>query len=68
MNIDITSGKKPHFESIEDVMQTFFSIARAVYDIADEECTNEGIVTMLATTDKGRIRIKIDYVKEGETE
>ena len=29
---------------------------------------NEGVVEMQATDSKGRIRIRVDYLKEGESE
>lgn len=66
----IEKGHKVKFDNIEDVLQTFFSIARALYDIgvADEEDTSNGIVTTTATVpEKGTIRIRIDYPEEAET-
>ncbi|MBP5434166.1 hypothetical protein [Ruminococcus sp.] len=66
MNIDITNGKKQHFDNIEDVFQTFFSIAIAAYNVASN--SDDGVLTMLGTTDdRGRMRIRIDFLKEGET-
>ncbi len=45
----------------------FFCIAGAVYQAAAEEVTdNSGVVEMQATDARGRIRIRIDYLKEGE--
>lgn len=56
----IEKGHKVKFDNIEDVLQTFFSIARALYD--EEEDTSKGIVTATATVpEKGTIRIRIDY-------
>ena len=62
----IEEGHKIQFDNIEDVMQTFFSIARALYDVGvadeEEEDTSKGIVTATATIpEKGTIRIRIDY-------
>lgn len=67
----VEKGRKAKFETVEDVLQTFFSIARAVYRVAsDEDDIDEaGVLTMLATTGEGkRIRIRVDYLKEGESE
>ena len=65
-NIEI--GEKAKFKTIEDVLQTFFCIAGAVYQVVSDggdinEC---GVLEMLATDSIGRIRIRVDYVKEGE--
>lgn len=65
----IEKGHKAKFETLEDVMQTFFAIARAIYDAStsDEEDKINGVVTATATVpDKGVIRIRVDYLKEGE--
>lgn len=69
----IEKGHKVKFDNIEDVMQTFFSIARAIYDVgvADEEGedTSKGMVTATATVPgRGTIRIRVDYPEEGEEE
>ena len=65
---NIEKGKKAKFETVEDVFQTFFCIAGAVYKIAsdDGDINEDGILEMLATDSKGRIRV--DYLKEGESE
>lgn len=65
---NIEKGKKAKFETVEDVLQTFFAIAGAVYKIAsdDGDINEGGILEMLATDSKGRIRIRVDYVKEGK--
>ena len=65
---NIEKGKKQKFETLEDVLQTFFCIAGAVYKAAsdDGDINEGGILEMLATDSKGRIRIRVDYVKEGE--
>lgn len=63
----VEKGRKAKFETLEDVLQTFFCIAGAVYQAAAEEVTdNSGVVEMQATDARGRIRIRIDYLKEGE--
>lgn len=61
---------KAKFETMEDVIQTFFSIAGAIYQaVSDGEDINEsGILELHATDEKGRIRIRVDYLKEGESE
>ena len=71
--IDIGKGHKVKFDNIEDVLQTFFSIARALYDVGvadeEEEDTSKGIVTATATVpEKGTIRIRIDYPEGAEFE
>lgn len=68
MKIDnIEKGRKVKFETLEDVLQTFFCIAGAVFQAAsDDGNINEGVVEMQATDSKGRIRIRVDYLKEGE--
>lgn len=65
---DVEKGRKVKFETVEDVLQTFFCIAGAVYKIAsdDGDINEGGILEMLATDSKGRIRIRVDYLKEGE--
>lgn len=65
---NVEKGKKAKFETVEDVLQTFFCIAGAVYQAASEDgdINEGGILEMLATDSKGRIRIRVDYVKEGE--
>ena len=65
---NVEKGKKAKFETLEDVLQTFFCIAGAVYQAASEDgdINEGGILEMLATDRKGRIRIRVDYVKEGE--
>lgn len=65
---NVEKGKKVKFETLEDVLQTFFCIAGAVYQAASEDgdINEGGILEMLATDSKGRIRIRVDYVKEGE--
>lgn len=65
---NIEKGRKAKFETLEDVLQTFFCIAGAVYQAASEgenidEC---GTLEMQATDNRGRIRIRVDYLKEGE--
>lgn len=67
---NVEKGKKAKFETLEDVLQTFFCIAGAVYQAAsdDGDINQGGILEMLATDKKGRIRVRVDYVKEGETE
>lgn len=69
MKIDnIEKGRKVKFETLEDVLQTFFCIAGAIYQAAgDDGDINEGVLEMQATDSKGRIRIRVDYLKEGET-
>lgn len=63
----VEKGRKAKFETLEDVLQSFFCIAGAVYQAAAEEVTdNSGVVEMQATDARGRIRIRIDYLKEGE--
>lgn len=60
-------GRKEKFETLEDVLQTFFCIAGAVYKaVSDDGEINEGVAELQATDSKGRIRIRIDYLKEGE--
>lgn len=65
---NIEKGKKAKFETVEDVLQTFFCIAGAVYKIAsdDDDINEDGVLEMLATDSKGRIRVRVDYLKEGE--
>lgn len=65
---NVEKGKKVKFETLEDVLQTFFCIAGAVYQAASEDgdINEGGILEMRATDRKGRIRIRVDYVKEGE--
>lgn len=48
----------------------FFCIAGAVYQAAsdDGDINQGGILEMLAADKKGRIRVRVDYVKEGESE
>lgn len=63
----VEKGRKAESETLEDVLQTFFGIAGAVYQAAAKEVTdNSGVVEMQATDARGRIRIRIDYLKEGE--
>lgn len=66
----VEKGKKAEFETLEDVLQTFFCIAGAIYRVvSDSEDINEsGILELHATDEKGRIRIRVDYLKEGEAE
>lgn len=64
----IEKGRKAKFDNVEDVLQTFFSIARAIYDIADEEDTFNGVLTATATVPgRGTIRIRVDY-PEGDSD
>lgn len=65
---NIEKGNKARFESVEDVMQTFFCIAGAIYQAVgdDVDLNHNGVLNLLATDSKGRIRIRVDYVKEGE--
>lgn len=67
---NIEKGKKVKFETLEDVLQTFFCIAGAVYQAVgdDVDLNHNGVLSLLATDSKGRIRIRVDYVKEGEAE
>lgn len=65
----IEKGHKAKFDNVEDVLQTFFSIARALYDVADEEDDFTGVLTATATVPgKGTIRIRVDYPKGAEEE
>ena len=64
---NVEKGKKVKFETLEDVLQTFFCIAGAVYQAAADR-NEDGVVEMQATDSKGRIRIRVDYLKEGESE
>lgn len=65
---NVEKGKKAKFETLEDVLQTFFCIAGAVYQAASDsdDISEGGVVEMQATDSKGRIRIRVDYLKEGE--
>lgn len=65
---NIQKGKKAKFETLEDVFQTFFCIAGAVYQAASEcgDINQCGVLEMLATDSKGRIRVRVDYIKEEE--
>lgn len=59
---NVEKGHKAKFDSIEDVLQTFFSIARAIYDVSDEDDNFSGLLTATATVPgKGTIRIRVDY-------
>lgn len=64
---NIKKGRKEKFETLEDVLKTFFCIAGAVYQAAieGEIIDNNGILVMQATDKSGRIRIRVDYLKEG---
>lgn len=64
---NVEKGKKAKFETLEDLVQTFFCIAGAVYQAASNDADG-GVVEMLATDHKGRIRVRIDYPEEGEKE
>lgn len=65
---NIEKGEKVKFETIEDVLQTFFRIAGAIYQVVsdDGDINESGILEMHATDSKGRIRVRVDYLKEGE--
>ena len=65
---NIEKGKKVKFGTIEDLLQTFFCIAGAVYQAVtnDGDINEGGVLEMLANDSKGRIRVRIDYLKEGE--
>ena len=67
---NIEKGTKAKFETLEDVLQTFFCIAGAVYQAAskDGDINQSGVLEMQATDKKGRIRVRVDYIKEGEKE
>ena len=66
---NVEKGEKAKFETVDDLLQTFFCIAGAVYQAASNNGNiNEGVVEMQATDSKGRIRIRVDYLKEGESE
>ena len=57
------------FDSVEDVLQTFFSIARALYDAADEDDEEffMGVLTATATVPgRGTMRIRVDYPEGAE--
>ena len=67
MKIDnVEKGKKANFETLEDLLQTFFCIAGAVYRVVTND--EDGVVELFATDNKGRIRVRIDYPEEGEEE
>lgn len=62
----IEKGHKAKFDNVEDALQTFFSIARALYDVADEDDFT-GVLTATATVPgKGTIRIRVDYLEGAE--
>lgn len=65
---NIENGKKAKFETLEDVLQTFFCIAGAIYQAANDggDINKSGVLEMQATDSKGRIRVRVDYIKEEE--
>ena len=50
----IEKGKKAHFDSIEDILQTFFVIGRALYQVAKVE--------------NKTIRIRVDFPEGDDDE
>lgn len=60
---NVEKGRKAHFDNIEDILQTFFAIARALYQVAKTEgdLSDKGILCATAKVENKTIRIRVDF-------
>lgn len=67
---NIEKGRKAHFDSIEDVLQTFFAIARAIYNVAETEdnLSDKGVLCATAKVENKTIRIRVDFPEGDDDE
>lgn len=67
---NIEKGRKAHFDSIEDILQTFFAIARALYNFAETEddLSDKGVLCATAKVENKTIRIRVDFPEGDDDE
>lgn len=66
----IEKGKKAHFDNIEDILQTFFVIGRALYQVAktENDLSNNGVLCATAKVENKTIRIRVDFPEGDDNE
>lgn len=67
---NIEKGKKAHFDNIEDILQTFFAIARTLYQVGSTEgdLSDKGVLCATAKVENKTIRIRIDFPEGDDIE